>query len=41
VQFVERYSEIAALTDSVPQENCATWSTFQTTNSIVQDDSGI
>jgi hypothetical protein len=42
LQFIERSSEIAAITDSTTvSDTCDTWSTFQTANSIVQEDSGV
>ncbi|KAL9618623.1 MAG: hypothetical protein Q9160_006664 [Pyrenula sp. 1 TL-2023] len=42
LQIVERYSEIAGITDSTAlSDNCDSWSTFQTSNSIVQEDSGV
>ncbi|GKT45887.1 laccase-2 [Colletotrichum spaethianum] len=42
VQFVERLSEIAAITDNTTlTDTCSTWSTFQEENSIEQDDSGV
>ncbi|EUC41696.1 multicopper oxidase [Bipolaris oryzae ATCC 44560] len=42
LQFVERYSEIAALTDSDRLDTgCTAWSTFQESEDIEQDDSGV
>lgn len=42
MQFIERYDEIAAITDSDRlTDNCESWTTFETTNSIEQDDSGV
>ncbi|CAJ2512545.1 Uu.00g055600.m01.CDS01 [Anthostomella pinea] len=42
LQFVERYDEIAATTDGdALMDSCSTWTTFQSGQSIVQDDSGI
>ncbi|KAI1734713.1 multicopper oxidase [Xylaria scruposa] len=42
LQFIERYDEIAALTDSdTLTSTCDAWSTFQDSNSIVQEDSGV
>ncbi|KAI8632817.1 multicopper oxidase [Xylariaceae sp. FL1651] len=42
LQFIERYDEIAALVDSDSlTSTCDAWSTFQGSNSITQDDSGI
>ncbi|KAF2642493.1 multicopper oxidase [Massarina eburnea CBS 473.64] len=42
MQFVERYDEIAALTDSSRlSDNCDAWSTFADSNSVDQDDSGV
>lgn len=42
LQFVERYDEIAALTDSDSLEsNCEAWDTYQEDNGIEQDDSGV
>ncbi|KAK2053050.1 multicopper oxidase [Colletotrichum caudatum] len=42
MQFVERYSEIAAITDnSTMSDTCSTWSAFQEEYSIEQDDSGV
>lgn len=42
LQFVERYDEIEGITDnSTVTDICSDWSTFQSTNSITQEDSGI
>jgi FtsP/CotA-like multicopper oxidase with cupredoxin domain len=42
VQFVERQSEISALIDSTTlTDTCDAWSTYQSSSSIEQDDSGI
>ena len=42
LQFLERRSEIAALTDSTRlSNNCANWTSFTGEDSIVQDDSGV
>ncbi|KAI8261579.1 Laccase-2 [Colletotrichum sp. SAR 10_77] len=42
MQFVERYDEISALTNSTTLENvCTNWSTFQEEYSIEQEDSGV
>ena len=42
LQFIERYDEIPALVDSDTLESgCTAWSSFTSTNSIVQDDSGV
>ncbi|KAI1079056.1 multicopper oxidase [Whalleya microplaca] len=42
LQLVERYDEIAALTNSTSlTETCSTWSAFQSSESITQEDSGI
>ncbi|KAI8944818.1 multicopper oxidase [Xylaria longipes] len=42
LQFIERYDEIAALTDSDSlTSTCDAWSTFQDSNSITQEDSGV
>ncbi|KAI0188217.1 Cupredoxin [Xylaria flabelliformis] len=42
LQFIERYDEIAALTDSDSlTSNCNTWSTLQDSSSITQEDSGV
>jgi len=42
MQFIERFDEIAATTNSTRlDEGCETWTTFQTQNSIVQEDSGV
>ncbi|KAI3316497.1 multicopper oxidase [Xylariaceae sp. AK1471] len=42
LQVIERYDEIAALVDSDSlTSTCDAWSTFQGSNSVVQDDSGI
>ncbi|OLN86528.1 Laccase-2-like protein 4 [Colletotrichum chlorophyti] len=42
MQFIERYDEIAALTDSTTLEDtCSTWTAFQEENSIEQEDSGV
>ena len=42
LQFIERYDEIAAITDSTTMDDtCTAWSNFQSTNSILQEDSGI
>lgn len=42
LQFIERYDEIAAISDSASMDDtCSAWSTFQSTNSILQEDSGV
>ncbi|KAM0492361.1 hypothetical protein ACHAP6_008713 [Verticillium nonalfalfae] len=42
LQFIERYSEIAGISDqSSLNDGCSTWSSFQDTYSIEQEDSGI
>jgi len=42
LQVVERYSEIAALIDyDILNSTCSAWETYATTNSIVEDDSGV
>ncbi|OTB09364.1 putative multicopper oxidase [Hypoxylon sp. CI-4A] len=42
LQFVERYDEITALTDTdTLSDSCSTWSSFQSSSGIGQDDSGI
>ncbi|KAJ0163019.1 Laccase-1 [Colletotrichum tanaceti] len=42
MQFVERYSEIAAITDKAAlTDTCNTWRAFQEQFSIEQDDSGV
>ncbi|KAI1487645.1 multicopper oxidase [Biscogniauxia mediterranea] len=42
LQFVERYSEIPSITDSTTlADSCSTWSAYQSSESIEQDDSGI
>lgn len=42
LQFVERYDEIAALTDvTTLSDTCSTWTTFQNDENIGQEDSGI
>ncbi|WYZ45663.1 hypothetical protein EsH8_VIII_000979 [Colletotrichum jinshuiense] len=42
MQFVERYSEIAAITDTTTLEDtCSAWTTFQEEYSIEQEDSGV
>ncbi|KAI9146803.1 Laccase-2 [Paramyrothecium foliicola] len=42
LQFVERYSEIAAISDADSMtDTCSAWSAFQEENSIEQEDSGI
>lgn len=42
VQFVERYDEIAAITDSDSlSSNCAAWNTHQDDASVEQEDSGV
>ncbi|KAK2037572.1 multicopper oxidase [Colletotrichum somersetense] len=42
MQFVERYSEIAAITDnSTLADTCSSWRTFQEEYKIEQDDSGV
>ena len=41
LQLVERYSEIAAITDyDTLNSTCKTWTTYATANDIVEDDSG-
>lgn len=42
LQFIERYDEIAAITNTtVLKDNCENWSSYQTDNLIAQEDSGI
>ncbi|KAK7183195.1 hypothetical protein DPSP01_011427 [Paraphaeosphaeria sporulosa] len=42
LQFIERYDEIAGITDSDRlSDGCSAWSTFQEENSIEQEDSGV
>ncbi|XDG05931.1 hypothetical protein ABKA04_005546 [Annulohypoxylon sp. FPYF3050] len=42
LQFVERYDEIAGITNSTTlTDQCSTWTTFQDSEDIDQDDSGI
>ncbi|KAG7142124.1 Laccase-1 like protein [Verticillium longisporum] len=42
LQFIERYSEIGGISDeSSLNDGCSTWSSFQDTYSIEQEDSGI
>ncbi|KAK1961680.1 multicopper oxidase [Colletotrichum sublineola] len=42
MQFVERYSEIAAITDnSTMTDTCSAWTTFQEKYNIEQEDSGV
>ncbi|KAK1574417.1 multicopper oxidase [Colletotrichum navitas] len=42
MQFVERYSEIAAITDnSTLTDTCSAWTTFQEEHDIEQEDSGV
>jgi hypothetical protein len=42
IQFVERYDEIAAQTDSARlEQGCGNWTSFQEGASIEQDDSGV
>lgn len=42
LQFVERYDEIPAITDSTRlTDGCAAWNTFVETESIEQEDSGV
>ncbi|GKT66437.1 multicopper oxidase [Colletotrichum tofieldiae] len=42
MQFIERYSEIAAITDNTTlTDTCSTWTTFQEENEIEQEDSGV
>lgn len=42
LQFIERYSEIAGLTDSDRlSEGCENWELFQSTAEIEQEDSGV
>ncbi|KAL7627707.1 hypothetical protein AAE478_001901 [Parahypoxylon ruwenzoriense] len=42
LQFVERYDEIAALLDTTSlSDGCSTWSSFQESEDIDQEDSGI
>ncbi|KAJ4361052.1 uncharacterized protein N0V89_001621 [Didymosphaeria variabile] len=42
LQFVERYDEIAGITDSDRlEDNCAAWTTYEEEYSIEQDDSGV
>ncbi|GJC85538.1 laccase-2 [Colletotrichum liriopes] len=42
MQFIERYSEIAAITDNTTlTDTCSNWTTFQEENEIEQEDSGV
>ncbi|KAI1846020.1 hypothetical protein JX265_000944 [Neoarthrinium moseri] len=42
LQFIERESEISALIDyDTLSDNCDAWSTYQSSESVVQDDSGV
>lgn len=42
LQFVERYSEIAALYNSTQlNDTCSTWDTYQDSADLVEPDSGI
>lgn len=42
LQFIERYDEISALTDSDTLEsNCEAWTSYQEENGIEQEDSGV
>ncbi|KAI1496051.1 multicopper oxidase [Biscogniauxia marginata] len=42
LQFVERYDEIAGITDAdTLTDSCSTWSTFQSSAGLEQDDSGV
>ncbi|KAI8964489.1 putative multicopper oxidase [Daldinia sp. FL1419] len=42
LQFVERYDEIASITDTdALTDTCSSWSSFQTSEGVDQDDSGI
>ncbi|KZL86009.1 multicopper oxidase [Colletotrichum incanum] len=42
MQFIERYSEIAAITDNTTlTDTCSTWTTFQEEYEIEQEDSGV
>jgi hypothetical protein len=42
LQLVERYSEIAAITDyDTLNSTCKAWTTYATANDIVEDDSGV
>jgi hypothetical protein len=42
MQFIERYDEIAAISNSTRlNDNCDAWTTFTSETSIEQDDSGV
>ncbi|KAK1980438.1 multicopper oxidase [Colletotrichum cereale] len=42
MQFIERYSEIAAITDNTTlSDTCSAWKTFQEEHKIEQEDSGV
>ncbi|KAI1398420.1 multicopper oxidase [Hypoxylon fuscum] len=42
LQFIERYTEIAAITDSdALSDSCSAWGTYQATTTVGQEDSGI
>ncbi|KAI1249106.1 hypothetical protein MGN70_008715 [Eutypa lata] len=42
LQFIERYDEIAGITDSTTlDDTCTAWTDFQATQDILQEDSGI
>ncbi|KAI0123463.1 Cupredoxin [Xylariales sp. AK1849] len=42
LQFIERQSEITALIDyDTLESNCAAWDTYESANSVEQDDSGV
>ncbi|TVY86080.1 Laccase, partial [Lachnellula willkommii] len=42
LQIVERYSEISALIDhDTLNSTCDAWTTYATTNNVVEDDSGV
>lgn len=42
LQIVERYAEIAGITNSTAvEENCSSWTSFQDDEEIEQDDSGV
>ncbi|TVY78421.1 Laccase-2 [Lachnellula suecica] len=42
LQILERYTEIAAITNSTQvSDTCSAWSTYATANDIVDDDSGV
>lgn len=42
LQFVERYSEVAALYDATTlQSQCDAWDAYTSANLVVQDDSGV